>query len=269
MLHRPIKSKEYSRHFKAFKERSVLALSLEEQKKIIDSLDTINACLTKKKDQIAELDSLVKSRFMEMFGDPNGNPLNWQIGKISDVAKCVAGATPSTSVPTYWENGLIPWLSSGEVNKYRIYETDSKITQEGYDHTSTKMVPAHTVVLAMAGQGKTRGTAAMAEISLCTNQSICSLVNNEKINPEFLLALLKNQYDELRAASNGAEGRGGLNLKIIGSFPIYIPPIELQNDFARFVELIDKSRFIVQSQIKDLQELLDSKMDEYFGGDEG
>ena len=131
------------------------------------------------------------------------------------------------------------------------------------------MVPAHTVVLAMAGQGKTRGTAAMAEISLCTNQSICSLVNNEKINPEFLLALLKNQYDELRAASNGAEGRGGLNLKIIGSFPIYIPPIELQNDFARFVELIDKSRFIVQSQIKDLQELLDSKMDEYFGGDEG
>ena len=220
----------------------------DEQVRIAIDLTNISNAIENKHVQLNMLDGLVKSRFMEMFGDPNGNPLNWQIGKISDVAKCVAGATPSTSVPTYWENGSIPWLSSGEVNKYRIYETDSKITQEGYAHTSTKMVPAHTVVLAMAGQGKTRGTAAMAEISLCTNQSICSLVNNEKINPEFLLALLKNQYDELRAASNGAEGRGGLNLKIIGSFPIYIPPIELQNDFARFVKLVDKSRFVCHSR---------------------
>ena len=252
----------------AIKEMPIPDIGLIKQKDIVLSLDRIQKSISEKQGQLEFLDCLVKSRFIEMFGEPNGNPLNWKIGKISDVAKCVAGATPSTSVPTYWENGSIPWLSSGEVNKYRIYETDSKITQEGYAHTSTKMVPAHTVVLAMAGQGKTRGTAAMAEISLCTNQSICSLVNNEKINPEFLLALLKNQYDELRAASNGAEGRGGLNLKIIGSFPIYIPPIELQNDFARFVKLIDKSRFVVQSQIKDLQELLDSKMDEYFGGDE-
>ena len=268
-----IENKTHSTTVKHLSAKELNKISFElpngnQQSKIANELSDLHRMLTLKREALEGLDSLVKSRFMEMFGDPNDNPLNWKIGKISDVAKCVAGATPSTSVPTYWENGSIPWLSSGEVNKYRIYETDSKITQEGYAHTSTKMVPAHTVVLAMAGQGKTRGTAAMAEISLCTNQSICSLVNNEKINPEFLLALLKNQYDELRAASNGAEGRGGLNLKIIGSFPIYIPPIELQNDFARFVELIDKSRFIVQSQIKDLQELLDSKMEEYFGGDE-
>lgn len=105
----------------------------------------------------------------------------------------------------------------------------------------------------------------MAEIELCTNQSICSLVTNKKMNPDFLLFYLKEQYEQLRAASNGEGGRGGLNLKIIGAFPIMVPPIELQNKFAAFVEQVDKSKFIVQKEIKDLQELLDKKMDEYFG----
>ena len=183
-----------------------------------------------------------------MFGDIDNKPSRWTIAKIQDIAKCVAGATPSTSKHEYWENGTIPWLSSGEVNKYRIYETNTKITRLGYDSTSTKLVPPHTVVLAMAGQGKTRGTAAMAEIELCTNQSICSLVTNKKMNPDFLLFYLKEQYEQLRAASNGEGGRGGLNLKIIGAFPIMVPPIELQNKFATFVEQVDKSKFIYHSK---------------------
>ena len=73
------------------------------------------------------------------------------------------------------------------------------------------------------------------------------------------------EYNELRSASNGGEGRGGLNLKIIGDFPINVPPINLQNEYAEFIKQIDKSKFIVQKEIKDLQELLDKKMDEYFG----
>lgn len=210
------------------------------QEEKVSEIESICSTIRNKKKQILNFDFLVKSRFIEMF--ENYSSL-WPKTRIGGIAKCVAGATPSTSKKEFWENGTIPWLSSGEVNKYRIYETNSKITKSGYEHTSTKLVPAHTVVLAMAGQGKTRGTSAMAEISLCTNQSICSLVCNEKMNPEFLLFFLKNKYEELRAASNGAEGRGGLNLKIISTFPIYIPPIELQNRFADFVHLVDKSRF--------------------------
>ena len=237
----------------------------DENSKIVAELDNITDTISKKEQVILNLDELIKSRFIEMFGDIDNKPSRWTIAKIQDIAKCVAGATPSTSRHEYWENGTIPWLSSGEVNKYRIYETNTKITRLGYDSTSTKLVPPHTVVLAMAGQGKTRGTAAMAEIELCTNQSICSLVTNKKMNPDFLLFYLKEQYEQLRAASNGEGGRGGLNLKIIGAFPIMVPPIELQNKFAAFVEQVDKSKFIVQKEIKDLQELLDKKMDEYFG----
>ena len=233
------------------------------------SLDKICSCIHKKKKQIDFLDSLVKSRFNEMFGDPNLNKCLFKKERIDHFVTCVAGATPSTSVEQYWNNGTISWLSSGEVNKGRIFFTDKKITNLGYKKTSTKMIPCHTVVMAMAGQGNTRGTVGVAEIPLCTNQSICSLVGNkELIDTDYLYVCLNLMYELIRSMSNGAEGRGGLNLKIIGGIEIPLPPLTLQNRFAAFVKQIDKSKFFVQKQIKDLQELLDSKMDEYFGGAE-
>ena len=244
---------------------NILLYPLEKQLKINFELDNCIKIIETKQEELNLLNNLIKSRFIEMFGDIYTNSKHWGIVSINDIGTCIAGATPSTKEPKYWENGNIPWMSSGEVHKYKIFDTDNKITQIGYNNASTKLVPPNTVVLAMAGQGKTRGTVGITQIELCTNQSICSIVNNEKINPWFLLYYLKNQYEELRKVSNGDGGRGGLNLKIIRKFKIYLPPIELQNEFAKYVEQIDKSKFIVQQQIKDLQELLDKKMDEYFG----
>ena len=237
----------------------------EEQQKIVADLDKVSNLIHLRKLQLAKLDELVKSRFIELFGLPNLNDKGWLKGVINDIGICVAGATPSTQVKEYWENGTIPWMSSGEVNKGRVFETDTKITQLGYDNASTKLVPPKTVVLAMAGQGKTRGTAAITEIELCTNQSICSIVNNEKVNSEYLLYFLKLQYMELRGASTNTDGRGGLNLKIIGNYPIMIPPIELQNKFAAFVEQIDKSKFEIQHSLEKLETLKKALMQKYFG----
>ncbi len=235
------------------------------QQKVVCVLDEVNKLIHLRKQQFAKLDELVKARFVELFGDPNLNDKGWEKGVINDIGTCVAGATPSTQVKEYWEKGTIPWMSSGEVNKGRIFETDTKITQLGYDNASTKLVPPKTVVLAMAGQGRTRGTAAITEIELCTNQSICSIVNNEKIHAEYLLCFLKLQYMELRGASTNTDGRGGLNLKIIGNYPIMIPPIELQNEFADFVKQIDKSKLSIQQSLEKLETLKKSLMQQYFG----
>ena len=243
----------------------LVLLSLDEQITIIKLLNQIDNLIFLRKQQLSKLDELVKARFVELFGDPNLNNKGWATGVINDIGTCVAGATPSTQVKEYWENGTIPWMSSGEVNKGRVFETDTKITQLGYDNASTKLVPSKTVVLAMAGQGKTRGTAAITEIELCTNQSICSIVNNEKVNAEYLLHFLKLQYMELRGASTNTDGRGGLNLKIIGNYPIMIPPIELQNQFAAFVEQTDKSKLAVQKSLEQLETLKKALMQQYFG----
>ncbi len=232
---------------------------------MVNTIEKIDQVISKRKRELKMLDELVKARFIELFGDPNLNDKGWEKGVINDIGTCVAGATPSTQVKEYWEKGTIPWMSSGEVNKGRIFETDTKITQLGYDNASTKLVPPKTVVLAMAGQGRTRGTAAITEIELCTNQSICSIVNNEKIHAEYLLCFLKLQYMELRGASTNTDGRGGLNLKIIGNYPIMIPPIEIQNEFAAFVEQIDKSKLSIQQSLEKLETLKKSLMQQYFG----
>src|SRR5574344_2685547 len=103
-------------------------------------------------------------------------PADWDVTSIENTCNCYAGATPSTSNPNYWAGGNIPWMSSGEVNYRRIYATECHITKLGFDNSSTKWVPKHSVVMALAGQGKTRGMVAINEIELCTNQSLCAIV---------------------------------------------------------------------------------------------
>lgn len=95
---------------------------------------------------------------------------------LGEICKLVTGATPSKTNAAYWENGTIPWMSSGEVNLKRVAATEKKITQLGYEKNSTTIVPKHSVVIALAGQGKTRGKVAITEIDLCTNQSLCSMI---------------------------------------------------------------------------------------------
>ena len=117
-----------------------------------------------------------------------------EIVKLGSVSELKSGGTPKTENLEYWENGNIPWMSSGEVNKGNIYETEKKITKEGYNNSSAKMLPKNTVVIALAGQGKTRGTVAITRIELCTNQSICGIIANEKLNSDFLYHYLKTYY---------------------------------------------------------------------------
>ncbi|OLU40028.1 hypothetical protein BM735_06215 [Erysipelotrichaceae bacterium NYU-BL-F16] len=184
-----------------------------------------------------------KSRFIEMFGNLKTNEKDWPIKLIKEISECIAGGTPSTTKPEYWVDGVIPWMSSGEINKFRISSTEKKITQIGFDNCSTKWIPAQTVLIALAGQGKTRGKAAITEIPLCANQSIIAIKANKKIDPEFLLQYLTLEYDNLRKISNGDGGRGGLNKRILENYPLMIPPLKLQREFAEFSRKLDKSKY--------------------------
>lgn len=182
-----------------------------------------------------------KSQFIEMFGDIENNQKGYPIKQINEFSDLFAGATPSTKVSAYWKNGTIPWMSSGEVHMGRVTSTEKKISQLGYDKCSTKMVPLHTVVIALAGQGKTRGTVAVTEIELCTNQSLCAMVTDETVLSDYLYHNLRNRYEEIRNMCAIADGRGGLNLKIVGSIKVIVPSIEEQQQFVAFAEQSDKS----------------------------
>lgn len=172
----------------------------------------------------------------------------YKLGEL--VENIVAGATPKTSVDDYWNGGDIPWLSSGEVHKKFIYFTDKFITSEGYNNSSTKIVPTNSVLIALAGQGKTRGTVAINKIELCTNQSIASIIPNEMLNYKYLFYYLESKYEYLRALSSSDGGRGGLNLKLIRSIPIQVPSIKEQENISNFINEIDKKILLLEQKHK-------------------
>ena len=199
-----------------------------------------------------------KSQFIEMFGTVENNTHNFPIMTIGEFANCFAGATPSTSHPEYWENGRIRWMSSGEVHKGHVEDTDFRITELGYKSASTRMVPIHSIVIAIAGQGKTRGTVAITEVDLCTNQSLCAIVPDERVNYSYLYHNLQGRYLELRGLSGDVNGRGGLNLKIIQKIPVILPPIEKQQQFASIAQQADKSKFELKQCIENIDKVIKS-----------
>jgi type I restriction enzyme S subunit len=177
----------------------------------------------------------------------------WKTKRLGDIAELYAGATPSTSVSEYWTEGTIPWMSSGEVHNGQIFVTEKKITLLGYDRSSTKMVPANSVIVALAGQGKTRGSVAITRISLCTNQSLCSILPNETYDSDYLYFFLKNQYETLRFISSGDGTRGGLNLQMLRDFLIPVPSLEEQQKIAECLSSIESYISSINEKVEQLK----------------
>ena len=131
-------------------------------------------------------------------------------------------------------------MSSGEVNKRNIYSTEKKISVIGYNNSSTKILPPNTVVVALAGQGKTRGMVAITRIELCTNQSLCGIVVDSDVLSDYLYQYLLTQYEYLRLISSGDGTRGGLNLKLIGVQKVPLPALPEQRKIADFLSVADR-----------------------------
>lgn len=174
------------------------------------------------------------------------------IGAFS--SQITSGGTPSTKKVSYWLNGTIPWMSSGEVNKRILTDTDKYITEEGLSNSSTKIIQNKSVLMALAGQGKTRGMVAVNEISLCTNQSIGIIeVDNKYQDYKYLYYNLLREYQKLRIWSSTGEGRGGINLKFISDWKLHIPLVDEQRKVSEFLSIIDNKINLIEKKIKNLK----------------
>lgn len=183
-----------------------------------------------------------KERFPEFKGE-------WKKVLLGDIATLTAGGTPSTKKPEYW-GGEIPWMNSGDINLRKIFEVEGRITQLGLSESSAKEIPKDSVLIALAGQGKTRGTVAINRIKLCTNQSIAAILpNTNVISAEYLFFNLDSRYQEIRSMSTGDGGRGGLNLSILKSIEILVPLIEEQIKIKSILNLIDDEIDILNKKI--------------------
>lgn len=239
---------------------------VDEQIEIIKILDKAKSLIDKRKEQIKALDELVKSKFIETFGDIKNNPIGWKKIKIGDVFEIKTGATPSRKENKYWDNGTIPWIKTTELKEIVINNSEEYITEEGFNKTSVNLLPKNTILIAMYGQGKTRGMTGKLGIEATTNQACAAILPNPKENMDFIWYQLKLSYEDLRDLGRGGS-QPNLNTNLIKSYQLIFPPMELQNKFVQFTNQVDKLKFKMEKSLKELEDNFNSLMQKSFKGE--
>lgn len=186
---------------------------------------------------------------------------------INDITcEVITGGTPSTSRREYY-GGNIPWLASTEIHQKRITKPTTYITELGLQNSSAKIAPEKSVLIALAGQGKTRGTAAYLTKPMALNQSLAALVTNEKCNSEFLNYLVESMYSSLRELSSGDGGRGGLNKKLIKGVLVTIPiDVDEQEAIANILFAMDEEIRDLETEREKIIQIREGAMDDLLTG---
>lgn len=186
---------------------------------------------------------------------------------INDITReVITGGTPSTSRREYY-GGNIPWLASAEIHQKRITKPTTYITELGLQNSSAKIAPEKSVLIALAGQGKTRGTAAYLTKPMALNQSLAALVTNEKCNSEFLYYLIESMYSSLRELSSGDGGRGGLNKKLIKGVLVTIPvDVDEQEAIANTLLAMDEEIRDLETERDKIIQIREGAMDDLLTG---
>ena len=181
-------------------------------------------------------------------------PQSWELRPLGTRCRIMSGGTPAREVPSYW-NGNIPWVRTGEINYQRIVETAEHITEEGLANSSAKMVKKGAVLLAMYGQGVTRGKVAMLGIDATTNQACAVLIPDETLDPTFLYAYCMFAYERIRELGHGANQKN-LSADILKQMPIPVPPtIDEQREIGADIEELDIAQAFAEKR-RDSLELL-------------
>jgi len=236
--------------------------TIENQNTIVDILDMLEYQIINRNKQLSELSNLVKSRFNEMFGDFYTTLFpKYKIGEKFELS---SGSTPSRDNKLYWDSGTINWVKTTEVINKEITETEEKITEFALENTSLKLFPVNTILIAMYGQGQTRGRSAILKVESTSNQACGAIFPNKIDNPVFIWHQLMLRYSELRELGRGGN-QPNLNGQLIKNFELIFPPLSLQNEFADFVAQVDKSQLAIQKSLEELETLKKSLMQEYFG----
>lgn len=199
------------------------------------------------------IDIIQKKQRRETFKYP--------IVKIRNLCHLGSGGTPSRSCPQYYQ-GTIPWIKTGEVINEEIFDTEEHITEEAVANSSAKLYPKGSLIIAMYGQGDTRGRTAKLGIDATTNQACAVLhdIDNSIVTTDYLWYYLQGRYDDLRSLASG-NNQPNLNAGKIKDYDVVVPPMDVQNEIAAHIkeqkalvsQLKQKSQAIRESALKEFE----------------
>tara|TARA_A100001015_G_scaffold91411_1_gene101780 strand:- start:213 stop:2330 length:2118 start_codon:yes stop_codon:yes gene_type:complete len=173
---------------------------------------------------------------------------SWETVELGEICTLKTGGTPKSTKKEYYENGTIPWLVSGDIHKEEIFDCEGRITQEGLDSSNAKLLPKDSVMIALNGQGKTRGTVAILRFEATCNQSLVSILpsDEETLLVEYLFVCLSGMYKAIRNLT-GDNQRSGLNMPIIKGIKIPLAPISIQKEI---VQKVREERKVIEGNKK-------------------
>lgn len=262
--------------------------SMEEQQQILNAISTqikkVDSLIANMQAQIEKLKAYKQSLITEVVTkglDPSVPmkdsevewigcyPNRWRLSHIGKVAEMGAGGTPSRNNPEYWDNGSIPWMSSGEINYEYVYDTSEKITELGMKNSNAKLLPINTVMLGLIGQGRTKGLSAILKIECTCNQNLAYLIANPTfLHYEYLFYCFKAMYSYIRGVVGESQAgiyQGFLKMQYI-PLPSTSEQIMISNYLNEKCSQIDHLIAIKQAKIEKLEQYKRSLIYEYVTG---
>jgi type I restriction enzyme S subunit len=238
---------------------------LDEQKRI--------AAILSKADRLRRLrryarelsDGYLGSVFLEMFGDPVSNPMGWDTPNIGSLAVVKTGGTPSRTNRAFY-GGQVPWVKTTEVVGSVIYYTEETLTKQGLEASNCEIFPVGTILVAMYGQGLTRGRSAKLGIPAATNQACAAVLPSPKIDTDYLWSYLKLSYRRLRDLGRGGN-QPNLNLSMVKTFAVPLPPHTLQRNFTQIVQRFERLRAQQREAERQAEHLFGSLLGRAFRGE--
>ncbi|MEI7719891.1 MAG: restriction endonuclease subunit S [bacterium] len=207
---------------------------LSEQRVIAAVLSSLDSKVELLREQNKTLEAIAQVIFKEWFVNFNFPgatrkmidlelsqiPEGWIVGKLGDEIQTILGGTPNTEKKEYWEDGTVPWINSGKVNDFRIYEPSAYITKKALEESAAKLMPKGTVVIAITGA--TLGQISRLEIESAGNQSVIGLLPNEKFSSSYLYYwMVENVSNIINTATGGAQQH--INKNDVNNFDFLIP----------------------------------------------
>ena len=237
-----------------------------EQKRVLSVLKKAQELVDKRKKQIQACDELIKSQFIEMFGDICKNEKMWKMKTINEMCHSIlGGGTPSKSHPEYYI-GNIPWVTPKDMKQLRINNSIDHITDEAIQNSSAKLIPTNSMLMVIrSGILKRTLPVSINDVEVAVNQDMKAFIPNENTNSDFLLYTFKMRESELLGNVRGVTA-DNIEFSIIKNLVTPCPPIELQNRFSQFVQQVDKLKFEMEKSLHELENNFNALMQKAFSG---
>ena len=247
----------------AMRQMKIPSRTLQEQDKIVEKIKLVFEAISIKKEELENLELLVKARFVELFGDPQDNPKGYDKRQLKETCKVITGNTPSRAVSEYYGEH-IEWIKTDNIVNGLINPTSAAESLSEKGMTVSRTVEKDSILMAcIAGSVSSIGRVCITDRKVAFNQQINAIVPND-YNTLFLYVMLQISKAYLVEGINMAL-KGILSKSKLEEKELIVPPMELQEEFATFVEQIDKSKLIVKKQLEELETLKKSLMQKYFG----